>query len=299
MASNSIGEAFQRLPRPQVPTAVALMERSLKKAKQPAASVLHNPWETLSHLGDLTQGKQKLSLCLQGGHLVIIKEVNPDTGKTELEKVKTISDHPHVATIKRVFESRTSLLFQYDYTRFTLEEVLNVHTFLKEPDIQVIASAVFLAIQHIAKAGIVHNSVSISTIRLCGRSGKPQLSDFENCAWVSTELTPNADLEQLGITILECMNGLPNENLRDLSMIRQKRDTNKMFGLSKGEQWSGYKLLVDFLDSMFNEEVPALAKLEKPHRYIVRNPDFSSLIPFLELVPLECLSLWRPSVAKS
>lgn len=60
------------------------------------------------------------------------------------------------------------------------------------------------------------------------------------------------------------MNGLPNENLRDLSMIRQKRDTNKMFGLSKGEQWSGYKLLVDFLDSMFNEGVPALAKLEKP-----------------------------------
>lgn len=142
MASNSIGEAFQRLPRPQVPTAVALMERSLKKAKQPAASILHNPWETLSHFGDLTQGKQKLSLCLQEGHLVIIKEVNPDIGKTELEKVKTISDHPHVATIKRVFESRTSLLFQYDYTRFTLEEVLNVHTFLKEPHIQVIASAV-------------------------------------------------------------------------------------------------------------------------------------------------------------
>ncbi|EMD95303.1 hypothetical protein COCC4DRAFT_150606 [Bipolaris maydis ATCC 48331] len=299
MTSTSIGEAFQRLPRPQVPTAVALMERSLKKAKEPTTGVTHNPWETLSHLGDLTQGKHKLSLCLQEGQLVIIKEVNREAGHAELEKLKKISDHPNVATIKQVFESKTSVLFQYEYTRFTLEEVLNVHTVLKESHIRLIASAIFLAIKHVAKAGIVHNSVSISTIRFCGRSGKPQLSDFEDCVWISTELTPNADLEQLGVAVLECMNGLPNENLRDLSFIRKQRESNKMFGLSKGEKWSGYKLLVDFLDSMFNRAIPALAKLEKPHRYIARDPNFSDLIPFLELVPLECLSLWRPSVAES
>jgi hypothetical protein len=60
------------------------------------------------------------------------------------------------------------------------------------------------------------------------------------------------------------MNGLPNEELRDLSAIRRERESNKIFGLSKGEEWSGYKLLVDFLDSMFNGAIPALAKLEKP-----------------------------------
>ena len=142
MTSNSIGEAFQRLPRPQVPTAVALMERSLKKAKLPAVSVPYDPWETLSHLGDLTQGKRKLSLCLQNDQLVIIKKVNPSSGRMELEKMKKISDHPHVATIKQVFESNESILFQFEYTRYTLEELLNVHISLKESHIRVIASAV-------------------------------------------------------------------------------------------------------------------------------------------------------------
>ncbi|KAL6167172.1 hypothetical protein ACJQWK_06617 [Exserohilum turcicum] len=273
------------------------MERSLKRGKEPSVGVTHSPWETLSHLGDLTQGKHKLSLCLQEGQLVIVKKVNREVGHAELEKLKKISDHPNVATIKQVFESKTFLHFQYEYTRFTLEEVLNVHIVLKEPHIRLIASAIFLAIKHIAKAGIVHNSISVSTIRFCGRSGKPQLSDFEDCVWISTDLTPNADLEQLGVAVLECMNGLPNENLRSLSVIREQRESNKMFGLGRGEEWSGYKLLVDFLDNMFNKAIPALAKLEKPHRYIARDPNFSDLIPFLELVPLECLSLWRPSVA--
>lgn len=90
------------------------------------------------------------------------------------------------------------------------------------------------------------------------------LANFEDCVWISTDLTPNADLEQLGVAVLECMNGLPNENLRSLSVIREQRESNKMFGLGRGEEWSGYKLLVDFLDNMFNKAIPALAKLEKP-----------------------------------
>jgi hypothetical protein len=89
-------------------------------------------------------------------------------------------------------------------------------------------------------------------------------ASFEDCVWASTELTPNADLEQLGIAMLECMNGLPSESLRDLSNIRHQRELNKMFGLHNGETWSGYKLLVDFLDNTFNGAIPAIAKLEKP-----------------------------------
>ncbi|KAJ5021915.1 hypothetical protein PSV08DRAFT_213169 [Bipolaris maydis] len=262
MTSTSIGEAFQRLPRPQVPTAVALMERSLKKAKEPTTGVTHNPWETLSHLGDLTQGKHKLSLCLQEGQLVIIKEVNREAGHAELEKLKKISDHPNVATIKQVFESKTSVLFQYEYTRFTLEEVLNVHTVLKESHIRLIASA--------------------------------------DCVWISTELTPNADLEQLGVAVLECMNGLPNENLRDLSFIRKQRESNKMFGLSKGEKWSGYKLLVDFLDSMFNRAIPALAKLEKPVNNQTEGAPSasSSSIPIMPLIESSVPAELEPSFFK-
>jgi hypothetical protein len=46
--------------------------------------------------------------------------------------------------------------------------------------------------------------------------------------------------------------------------VRRLRASNKTFGLDNGEQWSSYKLLVDFLDNMLNVEIPAIAKLEKP-----------------------------------
>lgn len=60
------------------------------------------------------------------------------------------------------------------------------------------------------------------------------------------------------------MNGHPNKQLREPSFVQQQRESNKIFGLEHGEKWSGYKLLVDFLDELFNESKPAISKFDRP-----------------------------------
>jgi hypothetical protein len=113
---------------------------------------------------------------------------------------------------------------------------------------------------------------------------------------------------------LECMRGVPSMNLRDVADIRRNRELNKLFGIDHGERWSGCKLLIDFLESMFNDATPASAKFEKPvglyttskmflanlvkHEFIVYKPEYGLLVPLLELVPLECFALWCPAAAK-
>jgi hypothetical protein len=66
------------------------------------------------------------------------------------------------------------------------------------------------------------------------------------------------------------MNGKLSEDLRDPAQIRRKRESNKMFGLNNRESWSGYKLLVDFLETLFNNSAPSIVKLEKPVSWIWR-----------------------------
>jgi hypothetical protein len=90
------------------------------------------------------------------------------------------------------------------------------------------------------------------------------LANFEDCVWSSTDCTANTDLESLGVVVLECMNGSPNENLRNPNEVRRLRELNKTFGLPDGERWSDQKLLIDFLDNMFSVSIPAIAKLDKP-----------------------------------
>ena len=60
------------------------------------------------------------------------------------------------------------------------------------------------------------------------------------------------------------MNSKPSEDLRNPAQIRCKQELNKMFGLSNRESWSGHKLLVDFLETMFNNGTPSIVKLKKP-----------------------------------
>jgi hypothetical protein len=110
---------------------------------------------------------------------------------------------------------------------------------------------------------MIHNAISIATIRFCS-TGKPVLANFDEFSCATAEHTTNSDLECLGVVVLKCMNGAPKKELRDLKEVRRLRASNKTFGLDNGEQWSSYKLLVDFLDNMLNVEIPAIAKLEKP-----------------------------------
>jgi hypothetical protein len=60
------------------------------------------------------------------------------------------------------------------------------------------------------------------------------------------------------------MNGQPNKQLRDPTFIKEQRKSNKIFGLERGEQWSGFQLLVDFVEELFNEDKPAISKFDRP-----------------------------------
>ena len=142
MAPKATEKIFERHPRPQaplrVPTVAALLGRSLQKKKE----AFTDPWKTLSLQGELVQGKSKWYLCIHEGLMAIVKSVEIESGRRELEKIKKLSNHPHVATVNQVFESDKSMFFRFEYSRCTLEEVLNVHLCLDECHIRIIASSV-------------------------------------------------------------------------------------------------------------------------------------------------------------
>ena len=157
MLSKAVEEAFQRHPRPQVPikpgpsqrptvpTKVALLQRAIEDDKRRSLAyqeIRESPWKTLIRQGDLVQGNHVRSICVHRRQLVMVRELANDAGRRQLEMLKRLSDHPHLSTIKQAFETEGSIFFQLEYSRYTLEEVLNVHTRLEDPHIRVIASAV-------------------------------------------------------------------------------------------------------------------------------------------------------------
>jgi hypothetical protein len=110
---------------------------------------------------------------------------------------------------------------------------------------------------------MIHNAILIATIRFCS-TRKPVLTDFDDFSYTTTKHTSNNNLECLSLVVLKYINRALKKELRNLEEVRRLRESNKTFGLDNGEQWSACKLLVDFLDNLFNVHVLAIAKLEKP-----------------------------------
>ncbi|CAI6337039.1 unnamed protein product [Periconia digitata] len=298
-----IEDAFQRHRRPQFPTKAALLLGTLKsqgkEATEPVAQNLEtlkqDPWHDAQRIGELVQGKQAWTVGVRRGAIIMIKSIkDTDTGKRLVSMLQPLS-HPNIARVLDVAEFDDQTHFTFEYYRYTLEEVLCVHLPFEEIHIRTIVQSIFPAIKHIANAGIIHNAIPCTSIRVCGRSGKIVLADFEDCILQTTTLSPNIDLKLLGYTLLECMEGSTNKQLRSEEYILRQREVNKIFGV-KDDRWSGAKLLVDFLDDLFNQQRPAIAKLDKEHSY-VRQQQLAPtvLLPFTELVPLECFTLWRPA----
>jgi hypothetical protein len=63
---------------------------------------------------------------------------------------------------------------------------------------------------------------------------------------------------------------------RTAADVRDLRATNKVFGLSNAERWSGCQQLIDFIDDLFSAERSAMVKIKKPVR-IVLNADGDKL----------------------
>lgn len=158
MAPGAVEQAFKRHPRPQVPTKAeitqrltvptkaALLQRAREDDKRRALTyqeTRESPWETLIRQGDLVQGKRVRTVCIDREQLVMVREMSNEAGRRQLDILKILSEHPHVSTVKQAFETNNSVFFQLEYSRYTLEEVLNVHNCLGEPHIRAIASAVY------------------------------------------------------------------------------------------------------------------------------------------------------------
>lgn len=76
---------------------------------------------------------------------------------------------------------------------------------------------------------------------------------------------PNTDFEDLGLVLLNCMDGKIRSTSCSVLWAKEQRAKNKLYGLKSAERWSGYRNLVDLLDDLFGDRLP-VAKIEKPVR---------------------------------
>jgi serine/threonine protein kinase len=173
MSAKPKDEAFQRHPRPQLPTKAALLFESRKNPEkpktpspngQPKTRVLHHgsPWAAINRLGNLVQGEHQWHVGLSKGKLTMLRKSELEAGRQLLEKVKLLA-HPSISKLEDVFEDKTSLYFRFEYSRFTLEEILNVHLRLDESHIQMIACSVCSKGRHSDVADVRRSSLQSST----------------------------------------------------------------------------------------------------------------------------------------
>lgn len=85
--------------------------------------------------------------------------------------------------------------------------------------------------------------------------------DCDECEAADTDL--KKDLEDLGLLLLDCMEVAGKRRARTAVDVQKERATNKVFGLSEPERWSGSKKLVDFLDDLFGSSRRPVDKLRK------------------------------------
>lgn len=100
------------------------------------------------------------------------------------------------------------------------------------------------------------------------------------------KVSPNKDFEQLGLVLIECMDGKLRSQDNTVAGAKRLRAANKVYGLNTAEKWSGCKQLIDLLDDMFSTERTPLAKMNKRVRRVLKN----ALITLMVLIAY--LSLW-------
>jgi len=271
--------------------------RGFQEGSDDVGRAIHDSsdWLNFFQLGTIVQGRTKLLICKrrkEQSPLYMFKHLE-DTQEAIGRRLLGM-EHPSIVQARCIVQDISGQQIGYDYVKFTLQEVLSTHLPLQESHLRLIATSVFSAIKFLASEGLQHQKVSPLSIRLCGRTGKVFLGDCE-------ESTPhdgppnNIDLEALGLTMLCCMEPR-SKQANSAEEVRQRRATNQVFTLQNGEKWSGCKQLIDFLDDLFcTQRLPAV-KLRRPHDYVeddIPSASYSSLLPYVELVSLECFTLWH------
>ncbi|KAF2197900.1 hypothetical protein GQ43DRAFT_443825 [Delitschia confertaspora ATCC 74209] len=329
-SSSTLESAFSRLPRPQrvldlnVPTEALQGQKHIRPARQAQYDVtVYNPSRTgltyaapeipeLSQRGTLGadatppaeySGKwMTLGTFGQGGTEWIVRMHKEQSGLVMVRKLRNLDglrerkmleqiEHPNIVSINHALREGDLLCVGINYCRITLGEILHTHVRLEERQIQYIAQSVFRALAYLKTLGITHHRVGLDTLRIAPTDLRIVLSNFEHATKDTIPL--NSDLTDLGFVLLECMEGRRQVNFeRDINFIKEQRAMNKVFGLSEPERWSGCKQLIDFLDDLFNDTRLALTKIAKPHRFVCANVDGECMRGYVELVSLECFTLW-------
>lgn len=125
---------------------------------------------------------------------------------------------------------------------------------------------IIAALEYMADHGIVHHRIDCQSIRVCGKSGKVFLSDFEKATLYRRQSLPNTDFEALGLVLIRTMNKNHLGQL-DVNSVREQRRENKLYGIHDAEYWSHCKSLIDFLDDLFIVSKSASLKLQKKVKY--------------------------------
>ncbi|KAF2439140.1 hypothetical protein P171DRAFT_490574 [Karstenula rhodostoma CBS 690.94] len=247
-------------------------------------------------LGTFTQDGQEWDVRAQRGRrgLIMVKKRDRAPGSVEKE-AHSVSKHENIINLLGVVLQGEIIELSFEYSRFTLAQVLHVHLKLEERHIQCIAHAVFGALDHLAQHRMMHHNVQAKTIRFTTPDIRIVLSDFEAVTADKGSRTDSSDLIDLGFVLLECMEGriLPAEK-RSKDFILEQRTANRVFGLTNAEIWSGCQDLIDFLDELFNERRTVSARYSRHHPFVSSQVDYECMRPYIELVSLECHTSWVP-----
>jgi hypothetical protein len=133
----------------------------------------------------------------------------------------------------------------------------------------------FNAISYIGNQGIIHSKINTHSFRICSQTGNVILSklgveneyttltliaNFECIEEFPEGKLPNTDLENLGLTIIHCVEG---DTLKSLDDVRERRMSNAFF-IANIEPWVGSEQFTDFLDYLFSRSRAASNKLKSP-----------------------------------
>ncbi|KAJ9624533.1 stress-activated protein kinase signaling cascade [Taxawa tesnikishii (nom. ined.)] len=210
------------------------------------------PWKDFTQLGILTQGAERSFVCMPKAGppvMYMFKRLDRSVGRSLLQDLQDFKHH-NIVEIRFAFADDADIYIGMDYLRCTLEEVIHVHLPLTEMHIRLLAKSIFGAIQHpdIATA-IVYESTKYEWSVSADFAWK---ADWENCSKPGIDDLPNTDLEDLGLVLLDCMDGRLRSGTTTAKQVRKQRDQNKVYGLKTAERWSGCKQLVDLLEDLFN-----------------------------------------------
>ncbi|KIW00342.1 uncharacterized protein PV09_08055 [Verruconis gallopava] len=230
--------------------------------------------------GKLKQSASSHFLCIQNdncGALFMVKKTN----WTEVDILKSLK-HSSIIQPREAFQEENTIYLSLDFHRVTLKEALTTPA-------PITASHIYSTINFLVENGIVHNRIDAAAIRICGKTGRIILCDFQMATRPRSQRFPAKDFESLGMVLLEMMSE-PRPRQYDLELARSLQ--KKLYGVDRPECWSHCNELIEFLEALITyKDVERIRRREHPYLRIT-DAEGGSFEAHVALVPFSCFSLW-------